>query len=300
MGAACPSIDHRPILEYLTGFHVCTSMPSDPGEVFTNVAKLFTSLRQALHVLFEFYKNLPNLYPHLPEQYFPLRNTFLTTGGDVKKVKYKGVYPMEKNTWKAALETRDGSLLAFVPVLVKFTRHYSATSHRILESSGLAPKLYYCDSEQNPEPEEGTAGLFFWRMVVVEDFSTTAMTLYDFTTTKKPSGTHSRQIAEQLRRAVGLLHSENYVFGDLRSINVMISHDICEAEGGQGGRSGSEEKKLRVWLVNFDWAGKVGKARYPSGISFEGIPWPESVVPKGLITKDHDLYWLGIWADLLS
>ncbi|KAF9260782.1 hypothetical protein L218DRAFT_871377 [Marasmius fiardii PR-910] len=194
-----------------------------------------------------------------------------------------------KNIWRATLKCRDrDSSTISIPILVKFSRHYSAPSHRLLESAGLAPKLYFCDLEQDPEQNDIAPGSFYWRMIVME-FISNAVTLYDFTGTPGDA----RQIMAQLYHAVELLHAEGCVFGDLRPTNIMV--EILEDRGD------GEERKIRVALVDFDWAGKDGKARYPPGISVGGgIAWPEGVKPRGLITKAHDLYWLRTWADILS
>jgi serine/threonine protein kinase len=72
----------------------------------------------------------------------------------------------------------------------------------------------------------------------------------------------------ELRRAVHLLHDHGLVFGDLRPPNVMIT------------------KAHRVKLIDFNWAGEKGQARYPvvGSISFDCVrevvvveEWCESV-----------------------
>ncbi|KAG7100087.1 hypothetical protein E1B28_001868 [Marasmius oreades] len=292
VGAACPSM--HPSIEYLTGFYVCTSMPSDPGAVFENIAKLFACLRRSINVLTEYYKDLLSLLPCLPKRYLPLRNTFTTLDGQLKRINYSNLHMLGKNIWTGTVDTPDSSS---VPVLVKFTRRYCAAAHNLLKSAGLAPKLYHYDFEPYQVEEDGNdvaPGLFYWRMIVMEYISN-AVTLYDLTGT----ASDARQIAEHLRRAVDSLHMNNYVFGDLRPTNIMVQ--ILEGKAHRHKGESEEEREIRVALVDFDWAGKDGKARYPSGISFGGtIAWPDGVKPRGLITKEHDLYWLRTWTDLLA
>ncbi|KAL0574474.1 hypothetical protein V5O48_007488 [Marasmius crinis-equi] len=286
----CANASLHPTLEYLTGFQVCTSMPSDPGVVFEGLARLFACLRRAITVLFEYYHGLPQLLEHLPKRYLPLRNTFVTPDGQVSQIEYSNLLILGNNIWTGTLKLRDNPP---VPVIVKFTRHYSVAAHRLLEAASVAPKLHYWDSapEDDAEADGEEPRLFYWRMIVMEHLKN-AVTLYDFTGTSSDA----RQISGHLQRAVMSLHSNDYVFGDLRPTNIMVEvrylADEVQEEGG--------EREVRVALVDFDWAGKAGKARYPPGISIGGaIKWPEGVKPRALITKEHDLYWLRTWLDCM-
>ncbi|KAH7884914.1 hypothetical protein F5I97DRAFT_1779733, partial [Phlebopus sp. FC_14] len=54
-----------------------------------------------------------------------------------------------------------------------------------------------------------------------------------------------------LAEAIQKLHDEGFVFGDLREPNIMITND----------------DKPKVQLIDFNWAGKKGEARYPVSIS---------------------------------
>lgn len=46
-------------------------------------------------------------------------------------------------------------------------------------------------------------------------------------------------------------------------------------------------------LVDFDWCGKVGEARYPVDINLDGeIDWHKGVVRGGKLEIEHDLYLL--------
>ncbi|KAH9941231.1 uncharacterized protein BXZ73DRAFT_98445 [Epithele typhae] len=75
--------------------------------------------------------------------------------------------------------------------------------------------------------------------------------------------------------AVTLLHKDDFVFGNLRRGNL-----IAQDDG-------------RVMLVDFDWCGKCGDAKYPLDINLDPrIPWNTEVRPGALIKKDHDLYML--------
>ena len=126
--------------------------------------------------------------------------------------------------------------------VVKFAYAYNREAHDLLANASppLAPQLRYCTHEP-------TIGL--WVVVM------------DYVEGKKVSDelTDHSHIAS-LRKAVTTLHDRGLVFGDLRGPNLLIV--------GNG-----------VVLIDFDWCGKVGEARYPSDILLEHprIDWPPGV-----------------------
>ncbi|KAI0704760.1 hypothetical protein C8Q76DRAFT_801659 [Earliella scabrosa] len=80
--------------------------------------------------------------------------------------------------------------------------------------------------------------------------------------------------------AHALLAASNYapelfVHGDLRPLNFLM-----DAETGA----------VRI-IIDFDWAGKEGEARYPENLS-PPVRWPPGAKPGGFITRAHDLYWV--------
>lgn len=80
---------------------------------------------------------------------------------------------------------------------------------------------------------------------------------------------------EQVEGAIRKLHENRFVFGDLRAPNVLFS-------------------KGKVFLIDFDWAGKIGEARYPRGLSSH-VDWPASAadLERKPIETAHDLDMLG-------
>jgi len=83
-----------------------------------------------------------------------------------------------------------------------------------------------------------------------------------------------KMVQSEVRRALELLHSNGLVFGDLRPPNVMIN------------------KNGKVKLVDFNWPGEEGQAKYPSLMS-QGIAWPEGVKALAVMKREHDLDMLG-------
>ena len=68
----------------------------------------------------------------------------------------------------------------------------------------------------------------------------------------------TEKVQLELRRAFDLLYDHGMVFGDLRPPNIMII------------------KANEVKLIDFNWAGENGQAKYPYLMS-PGINWPEGV-----------------------
>jgi RIO-like serine/threonine protein kinase len=78
-----------------------------------------------------------------------------------------------------------------------------------------------------------------------------------------------KDFAARLSEIVSVLHTGGYVFGDLRLPNIMVA-------------------KKQVKLIDFDWAGKEGLAKYPIHLA-RSIIWPTGVMALGQIKKAHDL-----------
>ncbi|KAF8727267.1 hypothetical protein AX14_007435 [Amanita brunnescens Koide BX004] len=119
-------------------------------------------------------------------------------------------------------------------VIVKFTARYSEVAHRLLAMAGLAPRLHSCDR---------VIGDLY--MVVMERVD--GKSVWQLRQEKMPL---PAIISEEVSKAVGLLHENNIVFGDLRDPNILY-----------------DEPKNRVVLVDFDWPGQDGESRYPATLT---------------------------------
>ena len=78
------------------------------------------------------------------------------------------------------------------------------------------------------------------------------------------------KVMEEVSEALGTLHKNGLVFGDLRSPNILVTN------------------QHHVQLINFEWCGKVGEGRYPADINLVDIGWPSGVVPGGFMHFEHD------------
>ncbi|PCH35651.1 hypothetical protein WOLCODRAFT_166391 [Wolfiporia cocos MD-104 SS10] len=146
-----------------------------------------------------------------------------------------------------------------VKVVVKFVNQYGKRGHELLAKEGLAPALHYF------APLGG--GIY----VIVMDF-VTGGTIFE-----AKSESLSPDILTDIERAVNLLHTNHLVFGDLRQPNVMV----VKREDGRHG----------AMLIDFDWCGEHGEARYPIQLN-KDIDWHSEVVCGGIVAKEHDTYML--------
>ncbi|KAJ3739658.1 hypothetical protein DFH05DRAFT_1529913 [Lentinula detonsa] len=157
--------------------------------------------------------------------------------------------------------------VAEAEVVVKFASRYSEVGHRLLADVKLAPRIYYCSFEEE---------IGMW-VVVMDYIQGDSCCNRKLTKPQKDS----------LAKAIGILHENDLVFGDLRGGNVVVS-----------------EGENEVWLVDFEWCGpcvdikegdRVVQARvcYPSDISMDpSMDWALGVGGDQVIMKEHDLYRL--------
>ena len=156
-------------------------------------------------------------------------------------------------------------------VVVKFCERYGEDAHRMLADAGLAPRLRYCSK---------VAGGVF---MVVMDFVDGWDAYSKFKYRDLP-----RTVLDDVQRALGKLHDAQLVYGDMRRPNIMLvktpkSQDDHDTEG-------EDVEEWRGLLIDFDWSGHVGEAKYPPTLNTSGeIKWAKGVEPAGEIEQKHDL-----------
>ncbi|KAF8592953.1 hypothetical protein BDV93DRAFT_461920, partial [Ceratobasidium sp. AG-I] len=145
---------------------------------------------------------------------------------------------------------------------VKFAESYNAKAHRLLAEKRLAPELLFVSSEHGFKVGGRT-------MIVMEKVR--GKTLATIKSIPRP-------VKTQVLGALKLLHQNGIVFGDLRPPNVMaVLDDRKQPVGGM--------------LVDFDWCGADGKAKYPTNINIK-VNWPAGVGPGTTMKVEHDLEML--------
>ena len=241
------------------------------------VARVLRALRKGTDELIDYYSNLQftmptTLMPHssslrdpslIPAPSVPISSRVVppsfrkfTTAGVRYAVEYsRRLAPSfpAKAVFKAKIIRTTDK--AMHDVVIKFTHMYCEDAHRKLAEVKRAPRMWFCDRVES-------VGMY----VVVMDYEGGEQT-------DKPL--ECKAHIEQLREAVKTLHDAGYVHGDLRGPNVLVT----ASEG--------------LKIIDFDWCGKEGEARYPADISLvPGLPWHDGVRRGGKITMEHDNYML--------
>jgi serine/threonine protein kinase len=228
-----------------------------------HVAGVLWALKTSLGILHSYYENLhPTSHSLANSRYFPSIMTYPDGNGAVVEFDYVGFLENTPDCATLRARTKAGR-----NIVVKFVERYGERAHRVLAGEGLAPALLYCGSPCSDQKDPSYQSI---SMVVMEyvDGDTLAV--------KRGSGIDEvtvKTVRSEVQRALELLHDQGLVFGDLRRPNIMITKDG------------------RVKLIDFNWAGEEGQAKYPSLISQE-IHWPEGVKAVAVIRREHDLAML--------
>jgi tRNA A-37 threonylcarbamoyl transferase component Bud32 len=82
-------------------------------------------------------------------------------------------------------------------------------------------------------------------------------------------------IFEDIVTAVRTLHERNFVHGDLRWPNILVTNN-----------------PIRAYLVDFDISGSEGIAKYPFNLDLECFDWLSLDGMNDFVTKEHDLFAL--------
>jgi len=143
-------------------------------------------------------------------------------------------------------------------ICIKFVRRYSRAVHEKCAEMGIAPKLRGF--------EDIGAG---WKMVIMDALDEEYK---PFDKNILPADTH-----EQIRKRLIELHQANFVHGDVRDANIMVTR---------------KDGKPGFMLVDFDWSGIIGEVRYPINVNKVDLWRPDDVLDGLLIKSDHDMAML--------
>jgi len=222
------------------------------------------ALARSLRRLDAFYKSLkiqsqPPIPKKLESRYFPSINAY--RGSDDTIINFTFIVPLELDpACTTFLANTEGPVSE--PIVVKFVHRYNEEAHQLLAENGMAPRLRYCNKVgiRNGDPSYGHL-----RMVVMD--------FVDGETVKNAK-TLPPTFGQQIRSILNLLHQSDYVFGDLRGPNVMIT------------------KNNKVIFIDFDMVGKHSESTYPVMMS-PSIQWADGVKDGlGVMMKEHDLEML--------
>jgi serine/threonine protein kinase len=233
------------------------------SETGLQVARAFRAFRLALHDLGDYYDELSArvLGQNRPEArrlIFPYQDHYTTDDG--KHVKFDYLERLYTTKLIFAATSSKGDKL-----FIKFTRRYSEDAHRHCSEKGIAPELYAV--------EKLPGG---WMMVVTEFLGDEAYV------PPNSSEVETVVLKENLNAAVDILHQKNFVHGDIRDSNMMVKVDWDTTKDAGN-----------VMLLDFDWAGPVGRTEYPPNVNYKDIKRPKDARDGNLITKEHDLEMIG-------
>lgn len=245
-------------LESLAGCFPLHTNPHDNDDT-TLLARAFGAFKIAVEKLRNHYEelNLKNIDELQTDERqhrvtFPYPDSYEAEGGTTIKFTYDFRFEAKKLIFVAT--TTEGA-----KVLVKFTQRYSKEAHRHCAEAGVAPSLLGFQSLP--------AG---WYMVVMEYLDP-----HTYRVLGSEDGSNRRLKAE-IQRVVKELHSGGFVHGDIRNVNMVMSHRR------------TEEEAQKVFLLDFDWAGPEGHTIYPPNLNLQSVKRHEGAKGGALIMQEHD------------
>ena len=228
----------------------------------SRVARIFYALKNSLSNLKSYFEMVPQP-TNFPDgsRYFPSITAYrVNTSDELIHFQYVGFLEDVPDciTFRARTFANPPQ-----DIVIKFVNHYGERAHRLLAENGLAPKLFYCGSPRLMNEDPSYDSLLMIVMGFVHGKALGKLKLDKNT---------AETVRLEIKRALALLHENGMVYGDLRLPNILITTAL--------------ERKVN--LIDFDWAGEKGQARYPFMIS-PTIPWPAGVQSLALIEPEHDL-----------
>ncbi|KAI0050129.1 hypothetical protein FA95DRAFT_1514638 [Auriscalpium vulgare] len=251
----------RPVTEHLTDT-IYMGLGAPCEQRVRRLRRILRIFRKAHRALRNYYVNLvPNA--DAPYMGWKPQPTFFQDIGDkdrevVKNLEYLSLFNHEDRNKDDFQRSLYIGMLSGKKVVVKFCERYCPDAHRLLADHDpeFAPKLHMCTR------------LVGGQHMVVMDYVEGSMVSTAFREGNEVR--LSLQFHDQVKTALDVLHEKGYVFGDLRAPNIL-----------------KRTIDNRAMLIDFDWAGKEGEARY-SVLMNTDLTWPKGASRGGLIHKQHD------------
>ncbi|KAF9482613.1 hypothetical protein BDN70DRAFT_801214 [Pholiota conissans] len=250
----------RIIVQRLTDMKwMALSSTEEDARIYHN-ARLFIALRQCLAELKTYYEGLGSVPPCEANEphprYYPYPSSYTSNDGTLVHFDY--LETLEEDaacvTYLAQItnQTTSGDVTtdedaASTKIVVKFVARYGKEVHELLAREGHAPRLRYYGSVSGipssgvlPSPAERSPPGLCLRSDLMY------MVVMDYVEASSKTPSNARQ---QISPVLTLLHSNGYVFGDLRGQNVLF-----DADGN-------------IKFIDFNWCG-----RYDMNIRDKGLP----------------------------
>ena len=224
-------------------------VPHQREEAMIRITRIFKALKRAIGEIQGYYYEEK---PPVSQPRFPIFQSFYKG-----KIRYEEA--IKRHTFKGTLIYHDKTS---EDVLVMFVKRYSRETHELMDSHGYAPKLIHY--------EERVGGTQY--TAIVMEYILNAMPLDEFLeyTTKYKNFNEIKEYAcESCTEALKVMHSNGFCHGKISSKNIL---------------GNIQNKKIRIFIVNYEWAGRQGEARYPLSADI-----PEGAQPGYPITQEQDL-----------
>ncbi|KAF8547952.1 hypothetical protein OG21DRAFT_1567390 [Imleria badia] len=230
---------------------------------YHRIVRVLYALRESIQKLLSWYNTIQDVPRFNPSalaghpQFFPSPNT------------YKSGLNIKNRSKGTSHVLRIGPRPSRTAQRTSWSSSSPEKAHREMESTGFAPKFLYCGPINVTSDMPSYSDL---RMVVMQFVE--GLTLEEAVKRNEvpPS------LKDDLSRAIKQLHDADYVFGDLRPPNVIVT----------------PEGTSTVRLIDFEWAGQYDEVKDPVSIS-RSIKWPEGVQGLKPIRKEHDLVMLQLY-----
>lgn len=218
------------------------------------IATALNAVLKAVDRLEGHYESIKSTRNEIQREY-PFHTSFVNPAGSRVHFTYTGRV-RDKLIFKAVSKGGD-------QLIIKFTKQYSEATHRFLAGLGHAPILRSISDVQGG-----------WKMVVMDHSQYTQLDDCPEMLNDESRANIRRKVLEITQK----LHTRGLVHGDIRQTNLLV--DIKTLGCSEG---------LSIHLIDFDWAGQAGTAKYPLRVNTRTVPRPKGVAGGALITKSHDL-----------
>ena len=141
-------------------------------------------------------------------------------------------------------------------VIIKFVKQYSSEAHQFMHDKEYAPELIF-----HAEKIEGTCTQY---TAIVMEYIPDARSLDELLLEEDEQYRISTCCIEALK----VMHEDGYCHGKISSKSIFGKF---------------QDGRIKILIVNYEWAGRQGEARYPLSADI-----PEGVQPGDLITQEHN------------
>ncbi|KAF8349607.1 hypothetical protein F5887DRAFT_1279875 [Amanita rubescens] len=91
------------------------------------------------------------------------------------------------------------------------------------------------------------------------------------------SDADKEKVRHKVTSMMRTLHQAGFVHGDIRESNILIDVESLTSDD------------VMIHLIDFDWAGPIGEAKYPADVNKITVRRPDGVKGGGPITEQHDI-----------